>query len=360
MYSVNFRRTTRASRVPASLVAKLLQDTLSVWARHAVERKGVNRFDLAVLSKNALRDDFWASEAPAVGADILRNTVEETLATVDQLAALPSAGAIRIGPEQRSLGDIRLHLRDLVSFKIEPLIGLIRSSAISGEPREAERYFQGRAFEVRLARDEAVGQIKTLQDSLRAYQQRGSTDATVSAEERRSSLMPQLSESFIDRLVALSSESQDIAFRQDLTKRIISEGVAVSLLDRQASYYEAMGRAFPPAFRAAGGKVELDVKRRMAEIYKELQIATVHVEELYKQISQQSLSPDLVLYSITAPFAERSTSSMPVRVVGVYVLITLVAGAIVAALTALAHAYLLRVLGAPPVSGGGAGSEAAH
>jgi len=359
-YALHFRRLVGRFRVPSPLVNKAMLDTLSTWARHADQRKGAIRYDVPILSKNVLKKDFWTSEDFIVAADILRNTAAHILGSIEKITALPGAGATRIGDEQRSLEDVRTNLTDLVRFKIEPLIGVIRATGVSRNVMGTDLYFASRGFEVQLARDEANSRIKTLQEALRGYQLRASEDGSGRVEGRAGAVTPQISESFIDRLVTLADESKDAIFRQDLTRRIINEGIAVANLNRQADYYDALRKGFAATRRARNPEVEADVLRRIADIFGDLEKSMDHVQAIYKQIAEQTLNPDTVMYSITSPYAEHTISSMPIRSAAVNVVIAFVAAIILAPLLALLHAYFRRIFRAnhPPAGGSAAGASA--
>ena len=55
-------------------------------------------------------------------------------------------------------------------------------------------------------------------------------------------MIPQFSESFLDRLVEMSTQNNDIEYRQELTDRIIRESLAVTVLDKEQGYYEDLNR----------------------------------------------------------------------------------------------------------------------
>jgi hypothetical protein len=174
-------------------------------------------------------------------------------------------------------------------------------------------------------------------------------------------MTPQLSESFIDRLVQLSTQSIDVKYRQDLTKKIIEDGMLLAELSRQTSYYESMRRSFGSARAGTSPGSESDVTRRTGQAFDELARSMDQVQTIYELICRQNLNPDTVLYSITSPFSVRTTSSLSLRTTLMYLLVTLFAAMIVIPLACLAHDYFRHSISpthpahtdTPPASGTG-------
>lgn len=340
-YSLNYRQSDRVRQIPDALLNKIMTDTLSTWAHQAAERKGAVRYDVPVLTKGVFAQEALNAADHIVAVDSLRNTTDRILVTVSQIQELPGAAAARVGENQVGLADVRANLEDLQRFAIEPLLSLVRSTIPPAEAARAAAYLADRLQTVRIQRDEVRQRITALQDALRGYQQRGAPsppDAGTDAG-RGTSVTPQVSESFIDRLVQLSTESNDVEYRQQLTDRIITDGVLVADLTRQVDYYEALQKTFasrrgqPPPV-AAG-----EVSRRTAQASVEVGRLMDQVQLIYKQIAEQNLNPDSVLYSMTTPLVVRTSTSLSPRSVFLYLLVTLVAAAILVPLVCLSHDY---------------------
>jgi len=339
-YSLNFRRKERVLAMPAELLNKVLQDTLATWAEQAAQRKGAVRYDVDILSKSAIRTDFLAAEDYVVAADMLRTTIERILKSVDRIAAIPGAAAARLGEHQMTLADIRAGLEDLLRFKVEPLIGFIRSNGLSLNASRMDLYFEGRLFQVRLDRTEADGRLKSKQAALRAYLQQAETPVPAAAGDSRGfPVTPQVSESFIDKLVSMSTQSTDIDYRQKLTDSIIQEGDALAELSKQADYYEAMRQAFANSRAGRNAVAEAEVTRRMTAVLDSLNASMDQVQELYKLVAEQNLNPGNVIYTVTNPFVTRKVSSLSVRTVALYLILTVFAAALAMAIGILMLDY---------------------
>ena len=173
-FSLKFRENARLSEMPPSLVSKVLDDTLATWARQADERKGALRYNIPVFSKNILRWDLIEAEDYITGIDILRAQVERIIANIDEITTLPGAAVIRIGDGRTSLAEVRVNLEDVLRFRIQPLVGMIRMTGLSRDPESLGRYIDDQLFQISLERAEAEKRVAAVQESLRAYMlQRG-------------------------------------------------------------------------------------------------------------------------------------------------------------------------------------------
>lgn len=339
-YSLNLRVTEYALRIPTELMAKTLQDTLSTWAQQAADRKGAIRYTIPVLSKNVMAKEFLTAEDYSIAVDILRSKTERVLRNISEIAELPGASAARIGDDQISLAEVRVRLEDVLRFKLEPLSGRIRASGLSRDPAAIERYFDSRLFQVQLEREEVAQRVKALQDAQRAYFQKGGMPATEpGGAPAASSVTPQLGESFIDRLLELSSESTDLVYRQRLTDRIITEGVRLADLSKQVQYYESMKRSFSGPHRGPDPAIAQEVTAATDQAFHSISAAMDLVGELYKRIAEQNLNPAGVLYANTTPFLDRTTASLTLRTALFYFVATLFVALILIPLSALSHAY---------------------
>lgn len=312
-YALNFQRSERSVTMPSTVMAKVLTDTITTWSRQAVEFKGALRDDLPLLSKNAMKKEFLDAEDYVIAVDILRSKAEQILANIQAYSRIPGAGAVRLGEEQLSLADVRTQVEDILRFRIEPLFGQIRANGGSKDPAGIASYFEGRFFRAQLERDEAAARVKSLQVALADYLQKRSTPADTAAGaapfERGGSVMPQLSESFIDRIVEMATDPGDREFRQDLIKRIISESGTLAQLARQAQYYDGMRKSFA-AGRTAGGGAATDVKAATDRAFNDLATTLDRLGQLYGRIAEQHLNPSGILYTVTSPFVVRTTAAL--------------------------------------------------
>jgi hypothetical protein len=341
-YSLHMRREERTARIPDALMGKVLVDTLSTWAEHVATRKGAVRYNIQVLTKNILSEDAIAKEDYPIAVDLLRSQTERVLRSISEIADLPGAGAVRIGDEQVSLAEVRARLEGLLQFDLERLFATIRAGGLSRNPEAIEHYFAGRLFHVELDREESKQRLAALQDALRSYLHRGGMAGPASEGVTglaRTPVTPQLGESFIDRLLELSSESTDIEYRQMLTDRIIREGVFLADLNKQAHYYQSMRRSFSTARGGVNSAQEAEVRSRAERAHREIAHALEQVSALYDRIAEQNLNPTGILYTHTSPFVVRLVPSLSLRSTLMYFVGIMAAAAVAIPLIVLLLTY---------------------
>jgi hypothetical protein len=369
-YALSFRRSEGATRMPQELLSKVLDDILSVWAAQAAERRGVLKYDVSVLSKNILTQGSLETEDYVVVVDILRSKIRRTLANIDEIAALPGAALMRTGQEQVSLAEVRANLEDVLRFKVQPLIGLIRSTGLSKDPELSILYLEHQLSQSRLEANQAAGQVRTLQDSLRQYMQQGQTVAGEQspggprAGSGQGSLnvpamIPQFSESFLDRLIQMTAENNDVEFRQEFIERVTKEGLKAVALEKDAAYYDDLIGALRGALREEGRTVRSEVRQRAAEVVKAKAAETVtdltraldQVNAIYTDLSAHNLNPGTLLYAVTQPFRVSTTRTLGLRALAIAGLLVFILATILSAAVVLAYGYIRREIIAAPAVG---------
>ena len=351
-FSLNLRDDVRVAKMPPSLVSKVLNDTLAIWARQADERKGALRYNIPVFSKNILRWDLIEGEDYITGIDILRTQVRRIIKNIDQIGTLPGAALIRLDDERTSLAEIRVNLEDVLRFQIQPLVGLFRMTGLSRDPESLGSYVDDQLFQINLERAEAKKRVVAVQESLRAYMfQRGAVPeaggggAISRPAPGGEAMMPQLGESFLDRLVEMSTMNSDIAYRQGLTNRIIEESVAVAALERKQGYYEALSRSVADLGTRSGPDRErefVSVEAGIEGAFDQVVVAVDQVNSIYEELSTHNLNPITLLYTVTAPFTMRAERALSLRTAVVYGALVFMLSLFVVPLGCLVYRYFQR------------------
>jgi hypothetical protein len=312
-FSLSFRRTERLRRIPSPVMAKVLDDTLAEWARQARDQRGAVKYDIPTMSKNILQRDMLADEDYIVVVDVLRSKVQKVLANIDIIADIPGALLFRTGKSNVSLAEIRSNLQDLLRFEVEPAISLIVASRLARDPVQAKLYVQDQLRQTGLNRDEALQRLRAIQDPLRDYvaQSAGGRFAKGSGEgtapsQPVSGLMPQLSESFLQQLIQMSTQ-RDIKYRQDLTDKVIKEGKELAAVEREKAYYDSLARSMTGwTSSSANPAVAKQLQARFDKALQTLSGSVDDVMAIYEEVSSKNLNPSTQLYTVTAPYAERA------------------------------------------------------
>ncbi len=322
-FALSLRRSERFKRLPRELAQKVLTDTLSTWAQQAEIRKGVMKYNVPILSSKVLSRQTLEESDYLVAADQLRSKAVRIINTIDELEKVPGALTLRTAKDDISLPEIRASLEDVLRFELEPLLGIIRSEGITRNARLLSLYASNMVFQLQLERQEIESRARALQTSLHEYvSQTGSRSVEgVAAGGTRQSgldtpgLMPQLSESFLDRLQAMSALSQtgELEYRRKLTDQVIRETRQSATLDKELAYYQDILKAVLGSGSRPAGSPELIalVKARSLKAFGTIEHATNQLSVLYDELSLHNLNPSARLFAITGPFADHTTLSRP-------------------------------------------------
>lgn len=325
VYSLTFIQGGRAGSIPDNVAAKVLQDILREWSVFAERVKGANKFQLELVSPNVLKKEDIEAEDYLVATDILRVMTRRVSKDLEALAGLPGAMVVRVGDQGISLSDLRYRLQDLERFKLNPLLGLIRQTAVSKHPEFTLAYLQNQIFDLKLKTEQAAANVAIYENSLNQYIQksRGSGLSPAQGEgmpgpssqqgmfSNVPAMIPQFGESFLDSLVQMAQENSDAMFRQTITKNVIDVGLEKVELEFQARFYEDMWTKINLQINGEQAKSDNDaafltlaaerIEKTQQEIFDGLMNSIKDLNLLYDSLSRSSLNPDAVLYSVTSP-----------------------------------------------------------
>lgn len=322
VYTLTIRRHERLNVMPPTLMEKVLNDTLVGWAKQADELTGVTRFDLPVFSRNILKKEILDKDF-LMAADGLRVQARRAADLANKLMALPGASSIRSRKDETTLSDVSFDLADTLRNQIEPLVYLIQERGLTNDPQSMSQYLHGQVVELRLERDATRARIAGLQNALQGYMAtkwtrpgEGSAGTGTSARSGQGGeiqmLIPQISDTFLDRIIAMSSQTQasDLEYRKRLTDRIIKEGEALFELERSTSYYEGLEKTVRAGSRDTSAAQEATIRTQLRSAFEALVVAVNRLITLYDEVSAQRLNPAAMLYAVSDPFTIKTQRAM--------------------------------------------------
>jgi len=313
-YAISLRASSASKPMPPILMAKALDDVLSVWATQAVERKGALKYDIPVVSRQTVTIESLEREDYIIGADILRAQAQRLLNSIGRISALPGGNLVR-SKSGLTLGELRANVDDELRFRVQPLFESIRLSGITKDPEQLDRYFSSQLRFAKLKRDEAVARGQAYAEPLRAYvaEERGAgaQSPVPGRGGDGATLMPQLSESFLGQLMALSRQAEDVKFRQELTQKMVLENLERTHLDREVDFYESLQRDTRRSGAQAAASTIQKMTSRAVESLNALNGAADQILDIYAELSARNLSPQVGLYAVTSPFRMQSAPALP-------------------------------------------------
>ena len=323
--------STASDFIPDTLLNKVLNDILAAWADQAVTRKGALTYGGNVFSKNLLLEEFTDEDDYILRVDILRGKTNRLLGSLAQLAELPGANVIRVGESQISLPELQAKLEDLKLYRLEPLASYIVENGLTRDADGLEAYIGNRLFQLELDHREAEGRAKILEDSLSGYlsdrARETGPDGMLSGSPLdgvSTTVIPALGDSFLDRLLAIADETQDVQFRQDLTNRIIEAGQEIITVERERGYYTRVGELMQSRPGSRGREMSTEVDARFETLYAAVAQRIEESDAIHAGLAAQNLSPRTGLFRITSPFsivARRLVTARTLAPTGLFVLL---------------------------------------
>ena len=329
-YALNWMRTRNTAGVPESVVKKVLLDTLTGWARYAANEQHVLTYRLTVYSPQIIGQNDSNGEL-IVAIQELRSKVYKVLQNIDVLRDVPGSELVRT-PDGMSLDEIRLRLEEIIRFRLEPLTGRVSASGLI-----ANRPATLRFLESQLSYDQR--HLKGMQDyadsireSFAVYSlERGFTPDNASTatappsrdqsrpqtQQRSDTVMPQINDTFLDRLVTLTSQSGDIQYRQKLVDDYRHAVQLVIPAQQAVSYDQEVLAQIRDGSAGAGTVQAAEVRSEIDSAQAEVKTLLGRVINIYDAISN-NLSPSKELYTLTAPPYVRTEHSRSLAQLALY------------------------------------------
>jgi hypothetical protein len=320
-------RSERLREMDASLMEKALRGILNGWADDAAKMRGALRYDLPTYSRTMIRKEEMQSQDFLIGIDMLRTKINRVVSNVDELLGVPGIQQFRLPGSGMSLPEIRFRLVDINNYQISTALGVIREMGLSKDLSPTLRYVDNRLFEVGLDLTLAQERERKLREAFDTYVRAETPGATLGKgpgaegsagagrESGTAAVIPQLGESFIDRLMQLGNRNTDVGFRQGLTERIIVAGTQQVAYAKEVAFYKDIQSAFrrtAPRLdkgTSAYANAAKQIESGLASAVEELGKALDDIQAIYNLISARNLRPASFLYTVEAPAIIDSTSA---------------------------------------------------
>lgn len=309
-YSLVLSTNNRFRGIPGGLRAKVVSDILTTWAEMTVNDKGVSLYDISILSSGVFERDQLAAYDYIIALDLVRSKINRVIVNIDELSALPGAKVLRSGENGRSLAELRVRLVDTVEFRLRPLLGVILSKGISKNPMSSVEFLKTQLTFNELEMEEANARVAAVRDALDTYVQERQQQRTENSKATPSgTVIPQIDESFLNRIVELTGEGNDLAYRQKLVDDLRERAMLVVPLQAEARYYQTMLDSFTGTLRPATREETALIESQFDAIVSDAIKGTAEVNAIYQALSKD-LNPSSIIYSVTSPVSSSVTRSV--------------------------------------------------
>ena len=328
-YALHYMRNVRGGDVPEELVRKSLNDVLAEWADLVANEQHVLDYRMTVLSPDVVAATAIDGTNPVINIDMLRARALRVRHNINQLRAIPGAELARTGGDAMSLIDITLRLDEIVRFRLEPLIHRVAAARLD-DRAETIRFLESQlSFDQRqLEAQKSIGEASRRALALYLVGERPPDVALAPTGENGAStqkatpetVMPQLSDSFLERLIQLTSSSVDSEYRQSLTDDYRQAELAVVPLQEAVAYHESILR-FVRSGTSGDAISREEVDQQILAMRNEVRALVVKMHEIYRNLSQ-NLNASKQLITRTGIATTRVSRSISVRQLALFGVLT--------------------------------------
>jgi hypothetical protein len=320
--------TTREglTRVPPSVASKTLADILRLWSEFAAKTRQVLAHRVPLVSEQALAR-LGGNDPDLFGSLLaLRTAAIELQNNINNLATLPGAEMIRSTKRNASLRELELELAQTERSGVEFLMTEVLRSGTIDRARAAAMIESQLAFD-RRSLQAAEERVNVLRTALEDYSRQRSNPAAAAAVKSAPSavegeVVPQVSDSFLERIVALAQDAADRSYRQRQIDEIRNAAMDAVPLRSTVQYEEQLLADLRSGGSTGGAAATTQLAAERNRIAAKLATIASDLNDI-RAVLSRSLTASGQMYTVTAPavaVTERSVSTTRVALGGMLVL----------------------------------------
>ena len=332
-YSINLDRRAGRRFIPEPLARKIILDILNDWADFAVNQQHVIAYQVSVLSPEVLNPSVMEQNDLIAAIEVLRSKANRVINNVLKIERLPGAMLARTPQDRLSLEEVRIRLDEIMRFRLEPLLAAgLHSSGLTSDRAATLRFLESQLAYDQRQLESAQRVADSVRDSIAMYAQPSATETTSSAgavkmpEQAKAgeAVMPQLSDSFLDRLVAMSGRATDAKYRQALVDDF-RKATADTIPLKQAVAYDTSVLEELRKSSAGSALNPATVRSEIDQTRTEVGGLIDKMNELF-QIVSRNMTPSAQLFTLTGPPTTRTLRSVSAPRIALYgILVLLIA-----------------------------------
>jgi hypothetical protein len=332
-YSLNYLRPSRVRGIPEVIVQKSLNDILNGWADFVSKEQHVLEYRVALLSPNSVAGSPGAGTDPIVATQKLRSSVMHIQYNITTMRRIPAAELVRTKKEELSLYDLAARLEEIHRFQLDPLVeSIAASNLLTNRPAtlrflETQLAYDRRQYEGHLERAEAARRALAMYMSARMSHPEvdlgaGSGETSTPAPPRGDGVTPQLSDTFLDRVIQLTANSADSTYRKMLTEEYREAALSVVPYKQEVAYDEAVIAVIRGASGGGGGMTVERVDQQLTATRDEVRRILLNVHEIHAAVSR-NMNPSTQLLTRLGVPATQFERSIGIKKLALYGVLTI-------------------------------------
>ncbi|MEP4599277.1 hypothetical protein [Saccharospirillum sp.] len=201
---------------------EILRDIPNAWAERAISEKGVLELNLPIYSERIFDEARFESLDYLVGIELLLDNIALIQENITALKQEPNSTNVTDPETGYKLEDLEKAIADVAEYDLRQLIDPVKELGLARDPDFVRLFYNSRMQELELQQrlwQQRAEVTRTVLSSYRSEGQGAASGSTGSSPQ--ASLAPQLGDAFLDRLLEVSRQGDDLAYRQELTKQVL-------------------------------------------------------------------------------------------------------------------------------------------
>jgi hypothetical protein len=298
--------------LPENIGQQIVPRVFQVWAKNQIDSQGVLSLPGAVVSDVLIGPNVESQFEFSVAVDRLWDAVQAVRGRITALEVVPNARVVADPKTGLSISDVEREIDILQSYYVRPIQQAVITYRFSDDNTQAKIYFDGRLRDIEADTsriDQDAQSIKVVIDSyVTSSSGTLGAGATLGTGPGGASSIPQLSESFIDRIISMSERGAELKFVEEMSR------TRLQLMQRKSKNQERELRLQAVVAALAGSTPPVPEKLR-ATTLQHYRSASVELDRLwatlngiYRAVSARNLDLTGRLYTplITDKPVERS------------------------------------------------------
>ena len=201
---------------------EILRDIPSTWAERAISEKGVLELNLPIYSERIFDEARFESLDYLVGIELLLDNIALIQENITALKQEPNSTNVTDPETGYKLEDLEKAIADVAEYDLRQLIDPVKELGLARDPDFVRLFYNSRMQELELQQQLWHQRAEVTRTVLNSYRSEGQSDTSGNAGNApQASLAPQLGDAFLDRLLEVSRQGDDLAYRQELTKQVL-------------------------------------------------------------------------------------------------------------------------------------------
>jgi len=271
---------------------EVLKDIPQAWARRAIEEKGVLKLNLPIYTARIFDEQRFENLDYLVGIELLLKNIDLVQQNITALKQEPNATNVVDDETGYTLEDLQKAIQDVADYDLRQLIDPVKELGLARDPEFVKLFYNSRLQDLRLERQLWKQRAEVTRQVLSTYSGEVANGESGSAISAPSTMAPQLGDAFLDRLLEVSRQGDNLAYRQELTKQVLKYENSALDVDNQISEIQltldSLNQARGQTSETMSSYVE-EVQERLPQILATLRDHTQVVTRIHEKLGRQAI-----------------------------------------------------------------------